>query len=334
MNQPAADLPVIDIDEATPGSALARGLFETGFFLLRDHVIPRDLLDGVRSSTLTFLHRPQAEKQRVRGTLRGWAPYLSESAASGYGEDSAERDACEKYSMGRTPTADELAANPAYYADPEAAIYFAENVFPDETMKAHWEAYYRRMDQLCLRLLDLVRRALGLTPQVWDAVASHPMSVLRFLDYPDKAGGLRMGAHYDDTLLTVLHQSVPRNGFAALQVMLSGHDDWRSVEPSDDVFVVNMGEALTYISGGKVVATRHRVVAPAPEHTEGSARTSLVHFFLPNWNARLWPATEKAVDHQLTRFDRPELREPDGSVLYYKAMRATLAGLTRPGSTD
>jgi isopenicillin N synthase-like dioxygenase len=116
--------------------------------------------------------------------------------------------------------------------------------------------------------------------------------------------------------------------------MLPGQHEWRSVEPSDDVFVVNMGEALTYLSGGKVVATRHRVVAPAPEHTEGSARTSLVHFFLPNWNARLWPATAKAVDHQLTRFDRRELREPDGSVLYYKAMRATLAGLTRPGSTD
>jgi len=332
MTHPKADLPIVDLDDPSPGRALERGLFETGFFLLRDHVIPRALLDRVRATTVDFLGRPEEEKQRVRGSLRGWAPYLSESAAAGYGEDSAERDACEKYSMGSIATAAERAALPAYYCAPEAEVYFEENVFPNDAMKQAWTEYYRRMDALCLRVLDLVRGALGLTPKVWDAVASHPMSILRFLDYPDHAGGIRMGAHYDDTLLTVLHQSVPKNGFAALQVMLSGEDAWHAVEPSDDVFVVNIGEALTYISGGRAVATRHRVVGPPPELARGSERTSLVHFFLPNWNARLWPAHEKGIDHQLTRFDRPELQEPDGSVLYYKAMEITLEGLTRPKS--
>ena len=163
-------------------------------------------------------------------------------------------------------------------------------------MEAAWQAYYERMDALCLRLLDAVRHALGLAPDVWDSVASDPVSVLRFLSYPDQAGGLRMGAHYDDTLVTVLHQSVPRNGFAAFQVTLSGEDEWHAVAPSDDGFVVNMGEALTCISGGRVLATRHRVVAPPPARSDGSARTSLVHFFLPNWNARLWPAVERGVD--------------------------------------
>jgi len=334
MSAPAADLPIVDIDQEDPSSELSRGLFETGFFLLRDHVIPRELLDRVRSSTLEFLDRPETEKQRLRGALRGWAPYRSESAPSGYGEDSALRDACQKYSMGSSATAAQRAADPAYYCAPEAATYLEENVFPNADMKAAWEAYYARMDQLCLRLLDLIRRALGLTSEVWASVASRPVSVLRFLDYPDESGGIRMGAHYDDTLLTVLHQSVPRNGFAALQVMLPGQNEWHSVEPSDDVFVVNVGEPLTYISGGRVVATRHRVIAPPPERADGSARTSLVHFFLPNWNARLWPAAGKAIDPQMTRFDHPDVREPDGSVLFYKAMRATLEGLTHPRASD
>jgi len=334
VNAPTADLPIVDLDEAGASAELERGLFETGFFLLRDHVIPRELLDRVRGSALAFVGRPEEEKQRLRGTLRGWAPYRSESAPSGYGEDSAERDACEKYSMGRSATAEERAADPAYFEAPEAAPYFQENLFPDEEMRAAWEEYYRRMDRLCLRLLDRARDALGLSPTIWNAVASHPVSVLRFLAYPDHASGIRMGAHYDDTLVTVLHQSVPKSGFAALQVLLPGEEEWRSVEPSDDVFVVNVGEALTYISGGRIVATKHRVVGPPPEHAAGSARTSLVHFFLPNWNARLWPAREKGIDANLTRFDHPDVREPDGSVLYYKALRATLEGLTRPGSTD
>jgi isopenicillin N synthase-like dioxygenase len=324
MNAPIADLPTVDIDEPNAGSELARGLFETGFFLLRDHVIPRPLLDGVRASTLEFFARPEAERKRLRGSLRGWAPYRSESAPAGYGEDAAEQDACQKYSMGRETTAEERATNPAYFCDPDAKDYFQKNVFPNEEMGASWQAYYERMDALCLRLLELVRKALGLAPEVWSSVASDPVSVLRFLAYPDQAGGIRMGAHYDDTLLTVLHQSVPQNGFAALQVMLPGEDEWHAVAPSDDVFVVNIGEALTYISGGRVVATRHRVVAPSKEQSEGSARTSLVHFFLPNWNARLWPGVERGVDANLTRFDHPELREPDGSVLYYKALRASL----------
>jgi isopenicillin N synthase-like dioxygenase len=178
-------------------------------------------------------------------------------------------------------------------------------------------------------VLEAVRVALDLPAASWRALTSDPVSVLRFLDYPDLAGGIRMGPHLDDTLITVLHQSVPVNGFAALQVRLPGEDVWRSVAPSDDVFVVNVGETLTFLSGGRVVATRHQVVAPPPELAEGSARTSLAYFHLPNWDARLRPAKWHGPRGQRTRFDREEFREPDGSVLFYKAHALGVESLTR-----
>lgn len=330
MTRPYADLPLVDLDEPNANDALKRGLFETGFFLVRDHVISRDLLEGVRRTTLDFMARPVEEKQPYRGFLRGWAPYSSESGAAGYGEDSEARDLCQKYSMGRSVTPEERAGDPDYFDAPEARVFFEPNRFPEPEMGRLWQAYYERMDGLCLRLLDLVRQDLDLDHKAWHAVASHPVSVLRFLAYPDDTADLRMGAHYDDSLITVLHQSVPKSGFAALQVMLPGEDEWHAVQPSDDVLVVNVGEALTFISGGRVRATRHRVVGPPEGQTEGSARTSLVHFFLPNWNAKLWPAEEPGLDAQLTRFNRPELREPDGSVIYHKAIGQSLDRVEHP----
>ncbi len=332
-----ADLPIVDLDDPNSRDELSRGLFETGFLLLRDHVVPRDLLDGVRRTTLEFMARPIEEKASYRGFLRGWSPYGSESGAAGYGEDSDQMDLCQKYSMGRTVTESERAEYPDYFGAPEAEVYFEPNVFPDPEMARLWQDYYARMDAICLRLLDRVREELGLGRDAWAALASHPVSVMRMLAYPEESGGLRMGAHYDDTLITVLHQSVPENGFAALEVMLPGDDTWVPVEPTDEYFVVNVGEALTFISGGRVRATRHRVVAAPDGQAEGSARTSIVHFFLPNWNARLWPAEEPGLDAQMTRFDRPEIREPDGSIIYHKALSQSLdrVGHPRePGSSD
>lgn len=329
-----AELPIVDLDEPNANDELERGLFDTGFFLVRDHVVPREVLDGVRRTTHAFLARPEEEKEHYRGFLRGWAAYGTESGAAGYGEDSAVMDLCQKYSMGRTASPEEREADPAYFAAPEAETYFEPNRFPNAEMARLWQDYYDRMDGICLQLLDLVRRDLGLDHAAWDAVASHPVSVLRFLAYPDAAGGLRMGAHYDDTLITVLHQSVPENGFAALEVMLPGEEEWHAVEPSDDMLVVNVGEALTFISGGRVRATRHRVVGAPADQATGSARSCLVHFFLPNWNARLWPAKEPGLDAQLTRFNRPEIREPDGSVIYHKALSQSLDRVEHPQTDE
>lgn len=334
MAHQTIDLPRVDLDAPHGTDELEQGLFETGFFLLADHVIPRPLLDAVRRSTLDFMARPEDEKARVQGPLRGWSALRAESAAANYSaeEGSATQDVCEKFTMGALVTPEMRDADPAYYDDPDGAWYFGENLFPDDAMRASWQAYYTQVQELSARLVDVVRQALGLAEGVWESIASRPPSVLRFLAYPNYAGGVRMGAHYDSTLLTVLHQSVPENGFAALQVQLPGDDEWRSVAPSDDVFVVNIGEALTYLSGGRVVATKHRVVGPPEGSAAGSARTSLVHFHLPNWNARLLPTLPREGDAKLTRLDAPDLREPDGSILYYKAQRREIAYLT--GSSE
>lgn len=338
MSERIVELPLVDLDEH-PGEELRRGLFETGFFLVRDHVIPRPLLDGIREKTLGFMALPDEQKRAFSGTLRGWAPFRSESAAAGYGDGEAgEGDACQKFSMGPIVTEEMRAADPDYYNDPNGELYLQDNIFPDNEMREIWEEYYKKMNQLCTRLLNLIQTSLGLDSGTWDAQTSSPVSVMRFLDYPDLAEGIRMAAHYDDTLLTVLHQSVPENEFAALQVMLPGETEWHSVAPSDDVFVINIGETLTYMSGSRLIATKHRVVAPPAGMAKGSARSSLGYFHLPNWNARLWPTEVEGMDAGLGKhakgFNFDELLEPDGSVLFYKSQRRAIEKLVGKKEAD
>ncbi len=85
---------------------------------------------------------------------------------------------------------------------------------------------------------------------------------------------------------------------------------------------MNVGEALMYLTEGRVVATKHRV-ASVPEHLrEGSARTNAVFFCAPNWDCGLRPVSPQGVDNELGQmakgFGLNELRDPDGSIPYYR----------------
>ena len=71
-----------------------------------------------------------------------------------------------------------------------------------------------------------------------------------------------------------------------------------------------------------VVATKHRVASVPENLREGSARTSAVFFYAPNWDCGLHPVSPKGVDNELGQmaedFGLDELRDPDGSIPYYR----------------
>jgi isopenicillin N synthase-like dioxygenase len=289
-----AGLPIIDLGSEA-SDALRRGLVETGFFYLRDHAIPPDLLGAVREETLRFFSLPLEEKQKHEGFLRGFAALRAEDTESGFGTgEYGDGDLCEKFTMGHEPSAADRAEVPDYYDAVEAQTFFGPNVFPNESFSRVWLAYFEQMLALSRRMMAAVRTALDLPPDAWKSWLDRPADVLRFLHYPEiAADSPRMDAHYDDNLLTLLHQSTPQNGFAALQVMLPGEDTWRSVEPDDRYFVVNVGDSLMYLTEGRAIATKHRVASPPPDKLAGCARTSTVFAHLPNWNCRCDPSSPR-----------------------------------------
>ncbi|TQW00292.1 hypothetical protein V2A60_001390 [Cordyceps javanica] len=116
------------------------------------------------------------------------------------------------------------------------------------------------MTQLILRALS---RAFGLP--VTDAFESRhgsmasPLNILRLLRYPNAIGdgifSIPQLAHADMGSLTFLFTSSP-----GLQIQPTGTNMWRNVLPMPGHAIVNFGDAMKILSGGKIESVIHRVV--------------------------------------------------------------------------
>ena len=117
-------------------------------------------------------------------------------------------------------------------------------------------------------------------------------TVLKLIHYPiptdeeiNTKGLLRMAPHSDVAGISVLYQDPHSKG--ALQVLLNPNDDpddpnsWIDVTSVEDSLVVNAGELLKYMTGGRVQSTRHRVRMPTMEEKIFSERFVMALFMTP-----------------------------------------------------
>lgn len=88
------------------------------------------------------------------------------------------------------------------------------------------------------------------------------------------------GGHTDYNTLTFLfHQPI-----AGLQVQTK--DGWKYVRSEPDRVIVNVADALEFLSGGFLKSTVHRVVRPPGEQAQ-EGRLSLIYFARPESKVRL-----------------------------------------------
>src|SRR6185369_15154537 len=142
--------------------------------------------------------------------------------------------------------------------------------------------YYRAMESLGAKLMQALARGLGLSETVFDAAFRNGISTLRLTRYPVRrvqdldpalriGGGYMLGApHVDSGFVTLLAQ----DGVAGLEVE-DRAGNWIGVTPTEGTLVVNFGKLLERWTGGKVRATRHRVVG------SGAERFSIPFFYEP-----------------------------------------------------
>ena len=64
--------------------------------------------------------------------------------------------------------------------------------------------------------------------------------------------------------------------------------EWRYVQSQRDAIIVNVADALEFLSGGYLRSTVHRVVRPPEEQAE-QARLSLIYFAMPQADVKLRP---------------------------------------------
>jgi isopenicillin N synthase-like dioxygenase len=148
-----------------------------------------------------------------------------------------------------------------------------ENVWPDESdflARPSLEKLYAELQSLASNLLSLLAVSLGKPAEFFAPYLEDSLSTLRLLHYPPVASSasgsgsagsevkLSCTPHTDSGILTLLHQ----DSTGGLEVRNST-GEWVSAPYVPESLVVNIGDLMAKVSGGRFVATMHRVRAPA-----------------------------------------------------------------------
>lgn len=157
------------------------------------------------------------------------------------------------------------------------------NVWPEKEMlpaRPKLETLYVELQMLASKLLSLLAVSLGKPTDFFASYLEDSLSTLRLLHYPaveSTASGsgtsvsdtvkLSCTPHTDSGILTLLHQ----DSTGGLEVRNSS-GEWVAAPYIPESLVVNIGDLMAKVSGGRFVATMHRVRAP-PMNASASAVT-------------------------------------------------------------
>ncbi|MCZ0927223.1 isopenicillin N synthase family oxygenase [Halomonas janggokensis] len=269
------EVPVIDIGSLVDGSdiekvaqEIGRTCATVGFFYIRNHGVPRSLIDAAYSQAQAFFNLPFEEKNRINitnsgPTLRGYIPTFAENV-----DPEKSRDFKECFDLGLDET--------------HVAPFFGPNLMPERPVdfKPVLERYHSEMLLLARKLISAIALSLNLPADYFAKLQQHPITVQRLLHYPAQEGEVReeeigIGAHTDYGFLTILAQDA--NG--GLQVQ-NKEGEWISAPPIENTFVVNIGDLVQTFTNDLYKSTVHRVI-----NTSGQARYSLPFFIDMDYDA-------------------------------------------------
>ncbi|PPQ80202.1 hypothetical protein CVT25_003555 [Psilocybe cyanescens] len=163
--------------------------------------------------------------------------------------------------------------------DPDHYRLWGPCQWPDEKLipgfKDVLERYLDQVQDLSYKFSSLIAESFGLGPDGLSEFYDTPKLMqhrAKIVKYPVVEGSndQGVGPHYDAGFLTLLLQASEHRG---LQVQnLSGQ--WIDAPPVPGTFVINLGKALEFVTGGLARATSHRVLSP-----KGSTPRYSVPFF-------------------------------------------------------
>lgn len=183
------------------------------------------------------------------------------------------------------------------------------NVWPDTKLfnsQNQLEKLYDELQNLSAQLLSLLAMGLERPADYFDHYLTNSISTLRLLHYPatetsaanrststlgsntesissDISDSVKLSCtpHTDSGILTLLHQ----DSTGGLEVR-NAAGQWIPAPYIPGSIVVNIGDLMAEVSGGRFVATMHRVRTPKPKsdgsgHGDGFGRFSVPFFFEP-----------------------------------------------------
>lgn len=256
---------------------------ESGFLLLNGHGVPSNVINQQWQVVSDFFSQPQESKNKVSvpysGYPYGWIGPNQEALAASKGVKTPP-DLKESFNGGPLTI-------PLGILDKQAYEFcYQPTLFPEiKGFKESWISYYREMENLAREIMEVFATALGLETRYFNEFINHPISALRALNYPptknvEKQDQQRAGAHTDYGSLTIL---LPEPRSVGLQIFRSGK--WINVPPTEDCFIINIGDLMELWTSNRWVSTLHRVVAKSNQ----PGRLSLAFFHQPDWDAEITP---------------------------------------------
>jgi len=156
------------------------------------------------------------------------------------------------------------------------------NVFPADlpAFRKSCETLHNELQYLASILLSLLAVSLGKQSTFFAHYLANSLSTLRLLHYPPvpahRHQDIICTPHTDSGIMTLLHQD-PTGG---LEVRNSD-GEWIPAPYIPGTMVVNIGDLMAKISGGRWVATFHRVRSTKKKSDAESGRFSVPFFFEP-----------------------------------------------------
>jgi len=236
-----------------------------GFMAITGHGVPQHIIDEMWNVSREYFDFSVEEKsQECRMTKDypyGYMGLKEEQLSAGLGQI-RPADLKESFQIGPH--------------DPRAGA--APRQFPSNPpgFANAWHNYYEAMVVLANDLLELCALALEL-PQDWfkDKCDKH-MSALRSLNYPagtvaPEKDQFRASEHTDYGSLTIL-----KSGGPGLQVK-NKLGEWQNIDPTDDMFVINLGDLMARWTNDRWVSTLHRVVFMEGDFAKRRQSTAFFH---------------------------------------------------------
>jgi len=293
---------VIDIshpDEKT-GERLVSAAAEHGFIYIKSTGLgfPKDTVDNGFKMAREFFASPTEEKEICIMTKdnRGWTKIHGESS-----------DPSQKL------------------GDFKEAFNFGEfkKGKAQQALSPVWQAHEAELDEfgtrcrlLCLQLLNLLASGLKIEDSAggadWFSSRHDPKNgpsgtILRFLHYPTpttppQSTDIRAGAHSDFGTVTLLFRLPFQPGLE----ILTADNTWAPVPVTppgteNDPFppiLINIGDLLSYWTGGLLRSTVHRVTFPTDKV---ETRYSIAYFFHPCRDTELVPIPSEIVKQYIEK---------------------------------
>eukprot|EP00127_Corallochytrium_limacisporum_P004091 Clim_evm36s157 gene=Clim_evmTU36s157 len=288
------DLPVLSLREAQyPNGSKERKLFlaqlqqacsETGFFYLTDFGYTTSELDNLLHHVRKFFAMPEDKKEAL---WNGYSPHFRGYTKLGGEKTNSVADQREQLDIGPereakiTPEQKKTADNGDYW------VMQGPNMWPDEPdcpeFKQSMMDFAECMDHAARVIMKAIAENLGLDYESKIAPLTRGnhwfMKAIRYpkpKEVPPNHFGV--GAHRDYSLLSFVLQ----DDIGGLQARPEGSPEYEDVQPMKGGLVTAIGEMLEVVTGGRYLATIHRVLV-SPTMSED--RYSLAYFHNPALDA-------------------------------------------------